>query len=53
MTSLGEKGTIIQNEQDTQQFPLGGVGEIESGVSLSDTDSDGMPADLKSGYPFG
>lgn len=50
LTSLGEKGTIIQNEQDTQQFPLGGVGEIESGVSLSDTDGDGMPDEFEDGY---
>ena len=50
LTSLGEKGTIIQNEQDTQQFPLGGVGEIESGVSLLDTDGDGMPDEFEDGY---
>ena len=43
-------GLIIQNEQDTQQFPLGGVGEIESGVSLSDTDGDGMPDEFEDGY---
>ena len=50
LTSLGEKGTIIQNEQDTQQFPLGGAGEIKSGVSLSDTDGDGMPDEFEDGY---
>ena len=44
------RGTIIQNEQDTQQFPLGGVGEIESGVSLLDTDGDGMPDEFEDGY---
>lgn len=43
LTSLGTKGTIIQNERDTQQYPLGGVGEINVGEKPLDSDGDGMP----------
>lgn len=43
LSSLGGLGTIIQNEQDLQQFPLGGPGEILRGRKLLDTDNDGMP----------
>jgi len=50
LTSLGEKGTIIQNEQDTQQFPLGGVGEIKTGEKPLDTDGDGMPDSFEEQY---
>lgn len=50
LTSLGEKGTIIQNEQDTRQFPLGGPGQIKSGTKPTDTDDDGMPDDFEDEY---
>ncbi len=43
LTSLGSKGTIIQNEQDTRQYPLGGPGKIKTGQKLPDSDNDGMP----------
>ena len=43
LTSLGKLGTIIQSEQNTTQFPIGGPGEIRKGAKLADTDGDGMP----------
>lgn len=50
LTSLGKKGTIIQNEQDQRQFPLGGVGEVKPGTKPVDTDNDGMPDDFEDKY---
>ena len=50
LTSLGAKGTIIQNEQDVKQFPLGGVGTIQTGEKKTDTDGDGMPDDFEDEY---
>ena len=43
LSSLGTLGTIIQSEQNTTQFPLGGPGEIRKGTRLADSDNDGMP----------
>ncbi len=43
LTSLGTKGTIIQDERKTEQFPLGGPGTIKTGSKLLDTDGDGIP----------
>jgi hypothetical protein len=42
LTSLGTKGTIIKNETDTAQFPLGGPGVIKPGTKPLDTDGDGI-----------
>ncbi len=50
LTSLGTQGTIIQNEQDKQQFPLGGPGEIHVGSQKLDTDNDGMPDEFEDEY---
>lgn len=50
LTSLGTKGTIIYNEQDTRQFPLGGVGELKSGDKALDTDGDGIPDLFEDAY---
>jgi hypothetical protein len=50
LTSLGTKGTIIQNERDTQQFPLGGVGEIKTGEKPLDSDEDGIPDSFEDEY---
>lgn len=50
LTSLGTKGTIIQNERDTQQYPLGGVGEINAGEKPLDSDGDGMPDSFEDAY---
>lgn len=43
LTSLGLKGTIIQDETKTNQFPLGGPGTIKTGTKPLDTDNDGIP----------
>ena len=43
LTSLGIKGTIIRNETNAKQFPIGGPGIIQSGSLPLDTDQDGMP----------
>ena len=50
LTSLGKKGTIIQNEQDVQQFSLGGVGTIQNGENPLDSDNDGMPDEFEDKY---
>lgn len=50
LTSLGKKGTIIQNEQDVQQFSLGGVGAIQNGEKPLDSDNDGMPDEFEDKY---
>lgn len=50
LTSLGTKGTIIQNEQDTQQFPLGGPGNINVTQKALDSDNDGMPDAFEEEY---
>lgn len=50
LTSLGTKGTIIQNERDTRQFPLGGLGEIKTGEKPLDSDGDGMPDSFEDQY---
>ena len=50
LTSLGKKGTIIQNEQDVQQFSLGGVGTIQNGEKPLDSDNDGMPDEFEDKY---
>mgnify|MGYP000031316331 CR=1 FL=1 len=42
LTSLGIKGTIIQDERDKKQYPLGGPGKIMEGEKAPDTDGDGM-----------
>lgn len=38
LTSLGKKGSFIDNEQD-----VGGIGTLSGGTALVDTDGDGMP----------
>ncbi len=43
LTSLGLSGTIIQDETNLTQFPVGGPGDIRIGTSLTDSDGDGMP----------
>lgn len=43
LTSLGVKGTIIQDERKTEQFPLGGPGTINAAQKPLDSDNDGMP----------
>lgn len=43
LTSLGNKGTIIFDQRKTEQFPLGGPGNIKTGETSIDTDKDGMP----------
>lgn len=43
LTSLGGKGTIIFDQRETEQFPLGGPGNIKTGERQPDTDNDGMP----------
>lgn len=43
LTSLGGKGTIIQDERKKEQFPLGGPGTLRPGTPVQDTDKDGMP----------
>lgn len=50
LTSLGKKGTIIQNEQDVQQYALGGVGAIQSEEKPLDSDNDGMPDEFEDKY---
>ena len=50
LTSLGKKGTIIQNEQDVQQFSLGGVGTIQNGEKPLDSDNDGIPDEFEDKY---
>lgn len=50
LTSLGKKGTIIQNEQDTQQYALGGIGTIKTGEKPLDSDNDGMPDAFEDKY---
>lgn len=43
LTSLGKKGTIIQDERKTEQFPLGGPGAINVAEKFQDSDNDGIP----------
>ena len=43
LTSLGGKGTIIFDQRKTEQFPLGGPGNIKTGECPVDSDKDGMP----------
>lgn len=43
LTSLGKHGSIIQNERNKDQFPLGGPGEIKIAEKELDSDNDGMP----------
>ena len=43
LTSLGGKGTIIFDQRKTEQFPLGGPGNIKTGECPVDSDNDGMP----------
>src|SRR5690606_33769681 len=50
LSSLGTKGTIIQNERDVQQYPLGGVGEINTGEKPLDSDGDGMRDSFEDQY---
>lgn len=50
LTSLGTKGTIIQSELDTKQFPLGGPGTIKTGEKSLDSDNDGMPDEFEDEY---
>ena len=38
LTSLGTKGAFIANEDD-----LGGIGKVDGGVAIVDSDHDGMP----------
>ncbi|NDV65347.1 polysaccharide lyase family 1 protein [Bacteroides sp. 224] len=47
LKSLGTKGTIIRNETNTTQFPLGGPGVINSGEKPLDTDGDGIPDEFE------
>jgi pectate lyase len=47
LTSLGTKGTIIRNETNTGQFPLGGPGTIQTGNKPLDTDDDGIPDEFE------
>lgn len=47
LTSLGTKGTIIRNETNKEQFPLGGPGVIQTGTKPLDSDNDGMPDEFE------
>ena len=40
LTSLGTKGAFIANEDD-----LGGIGKVDGGIPIVDSDHDGMPDD--------
>jgi len=50
LTSLGKKGSIIQDERNTDQFPLGGPGAIKAGEKELDSDNDGMPDSFEDKY---
>lgn len=50
LSSLGKKGSLIQNEQNTLQFPLGGPGEIKIADPLTDSDQDGIPDEFEDLY---
>lgn len=50
LTSLGTKGTIIQDERKEAQFPLRGPGEIKTGTKPADSDHDGMPDEFEDKY---
>ncbi len=50
LTSLGIKGTIIQDERKTEQFPLGGPGTIKTAQKALDSDNDGMPDDFEDAW---
>ncbi len=50
LTSLGTKGNIIQNERDTNQFPLGGPGEVKTAEKELDSDNDGIPDTFEDKY---
>lgn len=50
LTSLGTKGTIIQDERKEAQFPLKGPGTINGGKKLLDSDNDGMPDEFEDKY---
>ena len=47
LTSLGTKGTIIRNETNKEQFPIGGPGVFNSGTVLLDSDNDGIPDEFE------
>ena len=50
LMSLGTKGSIIQNERDVNQFPLGGPGGIKTAEKELDSDNDGMPDAFEDKY---
>ena len=50
LTSLGKHGSIIQNERNKDQFPLGGPGDIKVADKQLDSDNDGMPDAFEDKY---